>query len=259
MAKFLTAYAQTKVEDEPKTKNPQSTTDFLSVEGTDDTGVFKLMNGKYSKTYTLSDINFLGSTNDEQKAIITSLAEVMNAIPVRFQITIANEYIDDGAFTDQILFKPRNDKYDSIRADYNEVIKDKLTDAKQGLYQTIYLTLTVEADSYRTARLEFSAIEGSVRAAFISLGVNGMNGSVMKAVTVDERIQKLYSFFHTGISSQYKFSYEKEFEAQRDWLTTISPAAIRFNNEDFTMNGKIGRVMYIDGLPRDLESDMIIK
>lgn len=259
MAKFMTAYAKTKVEDEAKVKNPQSTTDFLSVEGTDDTGIFKLMNGKYSKTYILSDINFLGSTNDEQKAIITSLAEVMNSIPCRFQISVANEYIDDGAFTDQILFKPRGDKYDSIREDYNEVIRDKLTDAKQGLYQTIYLTLTVEADSYRTARLEFSSMEGAIRTAFISLGVNGMNGSVMRAVTVDERIQKLYSFFHTGIPTSYKFNYEKEFAAQRDWLTTIAPAAIRFNNEDFSINGRMGRVMYIDGLPRDLESDMIIK
>lgn len=37
-------------------------------------------------------------------------------------------------------------KYDSLRKSYNKVIKNKVNDVKQGLYQTIYLTLTIMAE-----------------------------------------------------------------------------------------------------------------
>lgn len=259
MKKFLTAYDRTKVEDEPLHKDIKNTSEILPIVGADDTGIFRLNGNRYSKAYTLSDINFLAATKEEQKTIITALSDVMNAIPCRFQIVVANEYADDDAVMGKILFKVRGDRYDGIREDYNKIIRDKVSSGKQGLYQTIYLVLTVIADSFRAARAELSSIEYSVRASFITLGISGLSGSLMKALTVNERIGKLYDFMHIGLYSEFKFDFEKELMSKRDWLTTISPAAIRFNNEDFELNGKVGRVMYLSGLPRVMESDIIIR
>lgn len=43
-------------------------------------------------------------------------------------------------------------KYDSLRKSYNKVIKNKVNDVKQGLYQTIYLTLTIMAEDVADAK-----------------------------------------------------------------------------------------------------------
>ena len=53
--------------------------------------------------------------------------------------------MDERAFHEKILYQKKGDKYDGLRKSFNQVISDKVSDARQGLYQTIYLTLTIEA------------------------------------------------------------------------------------------------------------------
>ena len=65
--------------------------------------------------------------------------KVLKTIPCRFAYSVANEHVDEK-------------KYDSLRKSYNKVIKNKVNDVKQGLYQTIYLTLTIMAEDVADAK-----------------------------------------------------------------------------------------------------------
>ena len=131
MEALKTKYAATKVEDKPLFIAPKSSEEIFSVKSIDETGIYELTEGRWSKLYRLSDINFSGITDREQKQIITNLASVYNAVPCRFQVTVANEYVNEKDFNNKILYCYRDDKYDELRDDYNAVIKEKLTDAKQ--------------------------------------------------------------------------------------------------------------------------------
>lgn len=53
---------------------------------------------------------------------------------------------------EKVLYRMRHNKYDSLRKSYNKVIKNKVNDVKQGLYQTIYLTLTIMAEDVADAK-----------------------------------------------------------------------------------------------------------
>ena len=250
-------YQQTKVCDEPLVKEMTSVQDVFSIVSIEESGIFELNGKRYSKLYVLSDINFAGVTDDEQKQLIINFSNVLKSMPCRFSYSVANEYVDERSFHEKILYRLRGDKYDHLRKSYNRVIKDKVSDARQGLYQTIYLTLTIKAENMADARSTFNSIESAIRSAFVGIGVNGIQGSVMRTVPIDERIQLLFNLTHAGIDTRYKFHFEDEIAARHDWMNIISPVSICFENECFTLNNHIGKVFFIDEYPKSLESDIV--
>ena len=250
-------YDQTKVNDTPRILDPISVQDIFSVVSIDETGIFELPGKKFSKLYVLSDMNFAGVTDEEQKQIIVQFSKVLKAIPCRFSYSVANEYVDERIMHEKILYQKKNDSYDSLRTAFNQVIGDKVRDARQGLYQTIYLTLTISAEDLLDARSTFSSMESAIRSAFIGIGVNGIQGSVMRAVGINERIQLIFNLFHTGIDCNYKFDFENEIAHDHDWLNIISPASMCFHNEYFTMNDRVGKVYFVSEYPKSLESDIV--
>lgn len=250
-------YEQTKQNDAPRVAELTSVQDVLSVVSIDDSGIFELPGKRYSKLYALSDINFAGVTDEEQKSIIINFSKVLKAIPCRFSYTVANEHVDERAFHEKVLYPMKGDKYDSLRKSYNKIIADKVSDAKQGLYQTIYLTLTIKAEDMADAKSTFSSMESAIRSAFIGIGVNGIQGSVMRSVGIDERMQLLFNLMHAGIDHHYQFSFERELKSRHDWMNIICPASLCFENEGFTINGQVGRIYFVDEYPKSLESDII--
>lgn len=250
-------YEQTKVADEPLVKELTSVQDIFSIISIDESGIFELPERKFSKLYVLSDINYAGVTDEEQKAIIINFSKVLKTIPCRFSYSVANEHVDEKKFHEKILYRLKHDKYDSLRKSYNRIIEDKVSDAKQGLYQTIYLTLTIRAEDMADAKGSFGSIESAVRSAFVGIGVNGIQGSVMRTVGINERMQLLFNLTHANMGTGYEFDFDREVEAKHDWVNILSPASISFENEHFVMNAQVGKVFYIHEYPKSLESDMI--
>lgn len=252
----LTKYAKTKVYDEPLYKQMTRTQELYDIKSIDETGIFELNNKMFSKSYILSDINFSGVTEDEQKAITSNFSHVLNSVQCRFSYTVANEY---NINLKNILFTDKGDRLDELRHDFNVTIKDAVTKARQGLYQTIYFTLTLHAEDLEEARTMFGNMEGSLRSAFITIGVNGMSGSSMRSLSIDERMQLLYRVAHAGIDTKYKFNFFNEIEMMHDWQDIIAPDNIDIYDDYFILNaGKAyGRVLYMSDMPKTLESDIL--
>ena len=255
----MTEYAKTKVMDTPLYENFDSVQQIFSIVSVDESGIFELPNKMYSKQYKLSDINFLGMNSEEQTDIIRWFSKVLESVPCRFSYIVANEYIDEEEFQNQILYPLVNDELDKLRNAYNGIIAEKLTDAKQGLYQSIYFTLTNKAEDMQDAKISFAGIETGIRAAFLDQSAEGVCGSVLRPLEINERMQLLYNFTHIGINTNFKFNFQDEISSRRDWINTIAPASIRFENEMFRLNGKVGKVIYISDYPKILEADIISK
>lgn len=98
-------------------------------------------------------LNWNYNYNDPELAVAgTILHKVLKTIPCRFAYSVANEHVDEKKFHEKVLYRMRHNKYDSLRKSYNKVIKNKVNDVKQGLYQTIYLTLTIMAEDVADAK-----------------------------------------------------------------------------------------------------------
>jgi len=258
MALLKSRYAKTKEYDKPLYAEPTSTEEIFSVKAIDESGIFVLNDGKFSKCYVLSDINFAGVTDEEQKRIIINFSRVLNSISCRFSYTVANEYVDGDAFNDMIFYKKKENDLDDLRDAFNEIINDKVSDARQGLYQTIYFTLTLDADSIDEVKGLFGSVEASLSKALIQIGIDGMAGSTMEALNIDQRMQLWYNFTHSGIDSHFRFNYDRLYAAHRDWVNIVSPQSMDFYNDYFVMNGnRFGRVLFIQKHAQSLESDVI--
>lgn len=255
MKRLRTRYDESRVTDEPLFRECRTAQEIFSIEGIDGEGIFRLPGNRFSKQYVLSDINFQGMTDREQIGIIHGFSRAMKSIPCRFSYTVANEHADGEKFREKTLYSLRGDAFDDLRNSYNDVIREKVRDAKQGLFQSIYLTLTVEAEDFSDASQTFRSIETGIRAAFLGIGTDGTAGSVMRPVGINERMQKIIDFMHTGLPTGQGFDYEKEQANGRDWLNEISPAAVKFLNDRFYLNGRVGRVFCIDRLPNMLSTD----
>ncbi len=194
-------YEQTKICDMPLHKEMLSVQDVFSIVSIDESGIFELANKQFSELCVLSDVNFAGVTDAEQKQLIINLSNVFKTIPCRYSYSVANEYVDERGFNSKIMYDLRGDKYDGLRRNFNTVIKDKVEDARQGLYQTIYLTLTIKAENMADAKATFRSMESAIRSAFVSIGVNGIAGSVMRRVGIDERMQLLFNLRKTPCCS----------------------------------------------------------
>ena len=93
-------YEMTKVCDTPLYREYNSVQEIWSVKSIDGTGIFELPGKRFSKLYRLSDINFAGVTDEEQKAIILNFARVLKTLPCRFSYCVANEYVDEREYNE---------------------------------------------------------------------------------------------------------------------------------------------------------------
>ena len=107
--------------------------------------------------YVLSDINFAGVTDEEQKAIIINFSKVLKTIPCRFSFSVANEHVDEKAFHEKVLYRLRNDKYDDLRRNYNRIIKEK--DKHNFEEMMNHTTLTVSAEKVMKDENECFSLE----------------------------------------------------------------------------------------------------
>jgi len=258
MPMMQSKYSKTKQYDEPLFVNPVRTQEVFSVKDIDETGIFILNQKRYSKTFVLSDINFAGVTDAEQKNIIINYSRVLNSISCRFSISVASEYVDPEVFNNRILYKLRGDKKDRLRTAYNEVISSSITDKKQGLYQYIYLTLTIESENIKEARATFASLEATLRSAFIQIGINGMAGAQLAPLGINERMQKWFDFTHSGLNSSYSFDFRRNLAMRKDWINDVAPEKIEFFNDYFVINDcRYGKVMYVSNFPKSLESSIM--
>ena len=123
------------------------------------------------------------------------------------------------------------------------------------MYQHIYFTLTITADSLSDARRQFGSIEGTLRTHFVRLGINNTAGSRLLPIGIDTRMQLLYNFSHMGAETHYKFNFIKERNAKHDWVNIVSPNNMIFYNDYFVLNkSKYGRVFYCLDYPGSLDS-----
>ena len=258
MALIDTKYSKTKKYDQPLYSNPSSLQELFPVQGINNSGIFKLNEEKYSKCFMLTDINFNGLTNSEQESIIENFSHILDSMTCRFSFTVANVRGNTQNVLNSLLYELENDSKDRIRQAFNELITEKVTSAKQGLHKSIYLTLTIEADSFSNAITSFSTLESTLRTAFSHIGVNEMTGASLIPLEIDERMQLLYNFTHFGLPySDYKFEMIQEQKEMHDWKNICSPVSFCTHNDYFELNGCYGAVYYINEWAKELRSDFI--
>lgn len=172
MGLFTDGFKELKKASEPLYKSPKSIQETIEIMEVSESGIFKVQQNKYSKTYKFMDINYTTATYDEQEEILQRYCKFLNSFGCSFKITINNKNKDMQDLREYILLPYLNDGFDDFRKIYNKIIEEKIKEGRQGIEQERYLTVTVERKTFEEARAQFATIEVNIRKAFNELGTD---------------------------------------------------------------------------------------
>lgn len=217
-------------------------------------GVCRVTDSFYTKTVQFQDINYQLSQNEDKSAIFDAWCDFLNYFDssIRFQFSFLNLSASMKSFEQSIFIPPQNDAFDSIRAEYAQMLQSQLAKGNNGLIKTKFLTFGIEAENIRTAKPRLERIENDILNNFKRLGVTAapLNGM--------ERLRLVYDVFHMDDQSQFRFSW--------DWLAPsglstkdfIAPTSFEFKEgRVFRMGRKFGAVSFLQILAPELNDRML--
>ena len=200
-------------------------------------GICRAVDGTYSKTIRFSDLNYMLSTNEDKSAIFDGWCEFLNYFDssIKFQLSFINRTANADSTESSIVIPLQGDEFDSIRAEYSEMLQNQRSKGNTRLTKTKYLTFSIEAESLKSAKLRIERIETDILGSFKRLGVAAevLNGY--------DRLETLHGIFHINEQLPFRFSW--------DWLAPsglsvkdfIAPSSFEFKNgKYFGMGGALG-------------------
>lgn len=249
---------------------PKTAQDSIPYKRVYPNGMIEVEDGIFTKSYRLDDVNFTIGTHEEQKTIFLAYGDLLNSFnaDMKAQITINNRNVAEVKIREDILLKPRNDKINYLRQEYNEMLIDKMQTGRNNLVREKYLTVSVETESVENAKTTFSQLDIQV-----SNALKRITGSTAEPLTINERLNILYDVFN--MDSEVPFYERATIDYKGDkvesetfslehtkklGLTTkdiIAPASFEFTKDYFHMGDKFGRVFFLDNLPTFLSTNLL--
>ena len=216
-------------------------------------GICRVTERKYSKSLSFEDINYQLAQADDKTAIFENWCDFLNYFDasVSVQLSFINQGTQRGEAEKAIDIPARDDAFNSIRAEYADMLKNQLAKGNNGLVKAKYITFSVEADNLAAAKSRLARIETDVLNNFKVLGVSA------HPMTGYERLQTLHGVFHPeGEPFSFDFSW-----LAPSGLTTkdfIAPSSFRFGEgRYFRMGKKLGSVSFLEILAPELNDRML--
>lgn len=235
-------FAQIKKASEPLYESPKSVQETIEVKRVSESGIFEVADGRFSKSYAVSDINYVTRNADEEVEILGMLCKIFDSLDVPFKFTINNKYRDLDEFEQKILYSMSDDGLNHWREEFNELIRKKIVDGRNGIVQERYFTVTVERSNFEEAKAEFATLETTLSQEFAALG------SKLRTMNGEERMQILFDFYHAGLPDKFEFQFERAVRTGTDWKNIVAGPMINYNEDTtyFKVANKYGRVIYIE-------------
>ena len=189
-------------------------------------GVCQLPDGLFTKTLAYEDINYAVASTEDQSAIFNGWSAFLNyfdaAIP--FQLTFVNRRSHAGGRY-EINIPPAHDAFDSIRAEFTQMLRGQIARSNNGIDRAKYLTFGVSADDLATARPRLERVEADILGNFKRLGAEA------RPLDGLDRLAVLHGQTHPGPQRQpFHFSWREIVKTGLGTKEAIAP----FEGFDFS-------------------------
>lgn len=261
-----------KSKDQPK-KNPldvpKTAQESIPYDGVCENGIFQIDETHFSKMYCIPDMNFLIADTETQKDVFGKFMEFIGSFgpEINIQQVIYNKTIKPAELEAKVLIRSRNDKLNEYRAEMNEMLIDKMAQAKNNILHEKYFIATIETESIVEARGRFERLD-----AEIEKGFERITDSRDKThpLTLIERLSVLFDIYNMETTIPFykriKLKDDKSIESfnmrhiQRMGLTSkdvIGPSSLTFERDYMIVGETYARAMVITNLPTFLRGDVM--
>lgn len=135
--------------------------------------------------------------------------------------------------------------------EYNDMLLSKVSGTSNSIYQERYLTVSIHKKNVDEARTYFARVGTDIVTHLAKLS------SVAEELDAGERLQLFRDFFKTDEPSAFPFdlkAFAKKGHSFKDW---ICPESMEFHSDHFRINGRYGRVLYMQDYASYVKDDMV--
>lgn len=218
-------------------------------------GICKVTKTFYTKTIRFLDINYQLARNEDKNTIFENYCNFLNYFDksISVQLSFINQTMNISEYEKSIDIPLQNDRFDNIRKEYTEMLKNQLARGNNGLVKHKYITFGIEADNIQAAKQKLERIEANVLNNFKILGVQAfpLNGM--------ERLELLHSCFNIGEPDKFMFGWNMIHKTGLSTKDFIAPTSFDFSDgRTFRMGKKIGAVSFLQILAPELTDRMLV-
>ena len=217
-------------------------------------GICRVQDRLYSKTIRFLDINYQLAQTEDKDSIFENWCEFLNYFDytIHIQLSFINHHSNMTEYEQAIQIVPQNDRFDDIRMEYAQMLRNQLEKGNNGLVRTKFITFAIEAGNIREAKPKLERIEADILNNFKVVGVMAfpMNGS--------ERLKLLYEIFNPGSQTPFDFSYDMVLKSGMSTKDFIAPTSFVFKRgKTFQMGDWIGAASYLQIIAPELTDRML--
>ena len=219
-------------------------------------GICRVGDNYYTRTVQFQDINYQLAQQEDKTAIFEEWCSFLNFFDssVHFELSFVNLATDAESFEKSIRIPPQHDAYNSVRAEYSQMLRTQLAQGNNGLTKTKYLTFGIEADSIKQAKPRLAHVMNDILNNFRQLGV------MARPLNGKERLKLMHDMFHMG-DPEDRFHFDWKWLAKSGLSVKdfIAPTAFAFpGSRIFQMGNLYGSMSYLAITASDL-SDQLLK
>ena len=206
----------------------------------------------YSQMWSMPDINFTMSDEDNKAKILNLLGKVYMGVPSDcwLKICIVSQRMDEKSFRENVLLHRNLDGLDKWRVERNRRIRQCVQDAGN-VVQHKYLILSTNKQNVTDARSRLRQVQGNLLAELSNLGCT------IKPMTNNERLEVLHNFFRRGEEGRFQFSFDDYGKLGNDFRNTIAPDAMRCTTQYAKIDDGFAKAMTIAQYPQQLSDNFV--
>ena len=213
----------------------------------------------YTRTYSITDINYQTATDEDQLSLLLMWSELLNLLPAdcEFQQTIFNRKINMEQFCEDALLKEVGDKLDYLRRELNQITLSRITEGKNGIKKDKYITLAVHAKNLDKAYEMFKRLDRDIDNCLKKMG------SSATPVPLEQRLEILFDIYNYGAEGEFlvksrvlnddgeteeisSFDLENIRSMGLSVSDIITSSALHFNKDHIESGNKYKRIINID-------------
>jgi len=223
--------------------------------------IMELLNGRYSKTYTFTDINYTAAREDDQMSIFTEYSKFINSlatdiivqigivtksIPIEkvYDVVLKSKADTDSEFIDPVLGI-------DLKAEFESVIKGYLDQGVNNRQRQLYLSVSIEADNLDAAKIKFLNIESSLAKKFKDISKDCR----LTEMTNNDKSYMLAEILRGSQIPEISFD-DFDFHHQRE-KAYIAPDDFKFNNNHFTVGSRYAKCMFLRDIPSHMTDELV--
>jgi type IV secretory pathway VirB4 component len=245
---------------------PNSIAESIPYDQVYENGLIEVRTGVFSKSYQIEDVNFKTANQDKQYTIAQQYGEFLGSFDtgVSVEVTLYNRTVSIEQFQSEVLLDMKSDNLNAYRSEYNEMLLEKMTGAKNNLQVSKIITVTTPATDIVDAIEIFAQID-----RIVSERMSHMTQHDAPPLSTIERLEILNSIYNQdsniplyrkqSVQGETAESFSLENCANQGITTkdVIAPSELVFNPNYIVVGDLIARTYYISNYPTWIKGTLL--